>query len=417
MRTRRLLLSLVLLVGLLGAITVSASASSCVSYHIVQPGENLFRIGLRYGLTVDQVARANGIVNPNTIYVGQQLCIPGGNVPPPPPPYNPPPGNCTYYTVRAGDTLGSIALRYNTTVYKLQQANNIRNPNLIYVGMRLCIPGSGQQPPAFPQFKAEYFNNASLAGAASVVRNDKAINFDWGVGWPDPRINADNFSVRWTRTQFFQAGTFRFIARADDGIRVFVDNVLLIDEWHAATANTYTAVATLASGNHALRIEYFEATGNASAFFTWERIQGTPGTTPIPGATSTPTSGGGSTLWTGTYFANPDLAGGPAVTRIDAAIAFNWGQGSPDGSIPKDLYSARWVSSQSLQSGTYRFFALVDDGVRIYIDDLLVLDEWFGHNSTTIFADVPVSAGTHTIKVEYFEFGHDAQIYVWWEKR
>jgi hypothetical protein len=285
--------------------------------------------------------------------------------------------------------------------------------------MQLCIPGGGTRPPAFPQFKGEYFNNANLAGAASVVRNDKVIDFNWGVGWPDPRINADNFSVRWTRTLSFRAGTFRLTARADDGIRVFVDNVLIIDEWHAASGGTFTKDVTLATGNHTLRIEYFEATGSASAFFTWARIDGSSGSpTPIPGATATPGSGGGS-AWTACYFSNRnrDVSGQPTLCRFEPSIAVNWGAGSPDPLITPDLFGARWTSTQSFQAGAYRFFALVDDGVRVYVDDKAVIDEWFEHNGTTLFMDVTLTAGAHALKVEYFEFAHDAQIYVWWEKR
>jgi len=419
MRTRRLLLALALVLGLLAGITPAASAQSCAARYVVQPGDNLFRIGLKFGLTTDVVARANYILNPNQIYVGQVLCIPGAGYPPPPSAPPPPPaGACTWYTVKPGDSLGKIALAYGTTIYALQRANNIGNPNLIYVGMKLCIPGAASKPPAFPQFRGEYFNNANLAGAASLTRNDKVIDFNWGVGWPDPRINADNFSVRWTRTLYFNAGNFRLTARADDGIRVFVDNVLLIDEWHAASGATYTRDIVLATGNHTLRVEYFEATGNASAFFTWARIDGAPGPAPTPGG-STPNPGGASGVWTASYFSNVnrDVGGQPTFSRIDPSIAFNWGAGSPDPLITPDLFAARWVSTQSFQAGAYRFFALVDDGVRLYVDGNLVIDEWFEHNGSTLFADVTLTAGVHALRVDYFEFGHDAQIYVWWEKR
>jgi len=418
MRTRRLLLSLALVLGLLGGVAPAASASGCAVTYVVQPGDNLFRIALKFGLTFDVLARANGILNPNAIYVGQVLCIPSSGGPPPPPP--PPGGTCTYYIVKVGDQLGKIALAYGTTVAAIQAANGLPNPNLIYIGMRLCIP-VGSRPPSFPQFKGEYFNNAQLAGAASVVRNDRAIDFNWGIGWPDPRINADNFSVRWTRTLSFKTGTFRLTARADDGIRVFVDNVLVIDEWHAASGATYTKDVTVATGNHTFRVEYFEAGGAASAFFSWVRVDGAAGPTPTPigGTTPAPGDSGGGGTWTGCFFsnANRDVSGKPTVCRFDPWIAYNWGAGSPDPLVSADVFSARWESSQAFQAGTYRFFALVDDGVRLYVDGKLVIDEWFEHNGVTLVADVPMTAGAHAVKVEYFEFGHTAQIYVWWEKK
>jgi len=75
------------------------------------------------------------------------------------------------------------------------------------------------------------------------------------------------------------------------------------------------------------------------------------------------------------------------------------------------------VSTQNFAAGTYRFNAVVDDGVRVYVDDKLVIDEWFEHAGVTLTSDVTLSAGAHAVKVEYFEFGHTAQIYVWWEKK
>ncbi|HSJ56096.1 MAG TPA: LysM peptidoglycan-binding domain-containing protein [Anaerolineae bacterium] len=109
--------------------------------HVVQRGENLYRIALRYGSTVQAIAHANGIGNPNQIYVGQRLIIPtGGGTPPPP-------GGGFWYVVKRGDTLSSIGRYYGVSVQALINANHIANPNRIYAGMRLWIP-SGCCPPS-----------------------------------------------------------------------------------------------------------------------------------------------------------------------------------------------------------------------------------------------------------------------------
>ena len=104
--------------------------------HTVQRGENLFRIALRYGTTVQAIASASGIANPALIYVGQVLQIPSSSGDQPPQP----PAGGTTYVVQPGDNLFRIALRYNLSYTYLAQYNGIANPSRIYVGQVLRIP-------------------------------------------------------------------------------------------------------------------------------------------------------------------------------------------------------------------------------------------------------------------------------------
>jgi LysM repeat protein len=98
----------------------------------VQPGENLFRIALYYGMTYKTLADANGIVNPDLIYVGQRLTIPAEGTAPTTP--------TKTHVVQAGENLFRIALKYGVTVEALAVANNISNTSLIYPGQKLVIP-------------------------------------------------------------------------------------------------------------------------------------------------------------------------------------------------------------------------------------------------------------------------------------
>ncbi|PWH20980.1 MAG: hypothetical protein DDG58_00095 [Ardenticatenia bacterium] len=102
--------------------------------HIVQPGETLFRIALRYNTTVEAIAQANGISNPWFIYPGQQLTVPLG------PTGSVPPSPRRTYVVQPGDTLSAIALRFNTTVETLMVLNNLSNANLLHPGQVLQLP-------------------------------------------------------------------------------------------------------------------------------------------------------------------------------------------------------------------------------------------------------------------------------------
>jgi len=101
-------------------------------YHLVQWGENLTQIARRYGTTVWAIAQANGIWNVNYIRAGQLLLIPVSGPTPGPWP--------RIYIVQPGDTLSAIAWRFGTTVWAIAQANGIWNPNLIYIGQTLYIP-------------------------------------------------------------------------------------------------------------------------------------------------------------------------------------------------------------------------------------------------------------------------------------
>ena len=115
--------------------------------HVVKPGEYLAAIAARYGTTVRAISRANGLRNPNRIYPGQRLVIPGALpaasavvAPPPMPPLPNPADQKTIYIVRPGDTLYAIAARFKTTPGAIGRVNSLRNLNWIYVGQRLIIP-------------------------------------------------------------------------------------------------------------------------------------------------------------------------------------------------------------------------------------------------------------------------------------
>jgi LysM repeat protein len=105
--------------------------------YVVRWGDTLASIAWRHGTTVNAIMRANGLSNPNYIWAGQRLTIPGGTST----------GGSSsgggIYIVRRGDTLGSIAARYGTTVSALMSANGLSNPNFVWVGQRLRIPSGG----------------------------------------------------------------------------------------------------------------------------------------------------------------------------------------------------------------------------------------------------------------------------------
>lgn len=119
--------------------------------------------------------------------------------------------------------------------------------------------------------------------------------------------------------------------------------------------------------------------------------------------------------WLAQYWNGIDLAGAPAVQRIEASINHNWGTGSPDPGIQSDFFSARWTGSFNLPAGTYRLRARSDDGIRVRLNNQLVINDWSLHAVTEHTTDVQLAAGLHTFVVEYFEYQGEAVAAFWWE--
>src|SRR5579859_1478291 len=117
--------------------------------------------------------------------------------------------------------------------------------------------------------KGEYFSNDQLQGSPEMVRTDQHVHFDWGEGSFAPNQPVDHFSVRWTG--YFvpkESGSYTFFSSADDGVRLFLGDDNVIDDWqpHAQTVDSYAR--NLEAGQaYKVRFEYFEAVGSAIAGF------------------------------------------------------------------------------------------------------------------------------------------------------
>ena len=117
---------------------ITNTSDSSTFYYTVKKGDTLSGIAKKYGTTVNSLVSLNGIKNRNLIYINQKLKI-----------YS----NSGYssssrenscgkilYTIKYGDTLSSIALKYQSSVSDIVKVNNISNPNLIYAGEQIRIP-------------------------------------------------------------------------------------------------------------------------------------------------------------------------------------------------------------------------------------------------------------------------------------
>ena len=299
---------------------------ACAKVHYVKFGQNLSSIAVYYGISSYALASANGIHNLNHIFVGQRLCIPGHQKPKPhpkpphqkphppqpkphpKPPHKPPQGDCQHYSVKHGETLAQIANWYGTTVQGIVYANNLPNANHIYVGQPLSIPGKNchqypqpqpqpnpnpphpnPEPTTEPEPTAEpeepekpdpapqgywlgrYYDNIARDGDPKFTRNDPHIDFKWDDDGPGSDIPGDRFGIHWEQSIYFEAGTYRFYARTDDGIFIYTGDETILEAWRIQPATNYFVDMEMAEGYHTVNVNYYEETGNAEVRVWWEK--------------------------------------------------------------------------------------------------------------------------------------------------
>jgi hypothetical protein len=245
-------------------------------------------------------------------------------------------------------------------------------------------------------WRGEYYGSESLRGAPLVVRTDAVLDMDWQLGAPAPGVPTDSFSVRWRGRWPFEEGNYRFYAYSDDGVRVWVNGVQVIEHWQDQSATLVHSDLRLQAGEHDVQVEYYDALGNARVHVWWERVDLYPN-------------------WKATYFANSNLSGNPVLVRNDITIAFDWGTGSPASPVPGDDFSVRWSQVLDLDKGSYLFWAVADDGVRFYLDGNLLLDEWHDGPATRHERTALLDKGAHALIIEYYERRDRASIQVGWD--
>ena len=254
---------------------------------------------------------------------------------------------------------------------------------------------SAQSTNLYPteQWHAQYWENTELSGPPFSTGFAADIDNRWGLG--RPLEGQDTFSVRWTRSDYFANGVYRFVATMDDGMRVWVDDRLIIDSWGESVEHTVSRDVPLSEGWHNLRVDYHDLGGVATAVLDWTLIAG------------------GNTYpnWKGEYFTNPYLSGAPALVRDDRYLDFSWGFGAPDLRLPADNFSARWTRTFNGVPGQYRLDLTSDDGARLYVNDQLVIDNWGVQAARTRSADYWFS-GPANLRVEYFEATGEAAVRV-----
>ncbi|GAB4460933.1 MAG: hypothetical protein Kow00120_28400 [Anaerolineae bacterium] len=278
-------------------------------------------------------------------------------------------------------------------------------------------------------WRAEYFGNTGLSGTPVCVGEFNYVNIaiDWGLNGPPDcsAVSKGNYSVRWTRWFSFDEGEYSFWANTNGGVRVMVDGAPIIDQWFPHQPGWLTELRPVSADRwHLVTVEYFSADGPDQIEVFWkfesgsrapgperrgEAAPGSPGAQPGQGAAP-------SGAWLSQFWNNIYLRGDPVLERTDAEINFDWGFGRPAPEVFRAYFSARFTQTVYFDAGEWEFTVRTDDGARLYIDDQLVLDKWYPQWAHTYKVRRTLTAGNHTLRLEYFEQEEVALIKLSWQQ-
>ncbi len=245
-------------------------------------------------------------------------------------------------------------------------------------------------------WQSEFYNGQEISGTPVLTREDESISFDWELGSPAVSVSADDFAARFVRRMDLVEGHYSFYAQADDGVRLYVDDILVIDAWDEPSGIVQADVL-LNEAIHTLRVEYREDEGEAFLNLWWVNRTLYP-------------------EWQGAYYDNTDLSGTPVLVRNDSSLAFDWGNNSPDSTVPADNFGVRWQRTLSLPAGAYKFSVTADDGVSIWVDGLRIIDVWPHGSGQVTYGYIWLSEGPHAIRVEYYEQEGSANVHLGWTR-
>jgi len=282
--------------------------------------------------------------------------------------------------------------------------------NLIGNPATVTINASSPPPPPPPpgNMHVEYFRDTGLGDRCyDGYENSTYVSKDWGDGAPNSNCPVDHFGARFTETLSFPGGQYRFHCQHDDACRIYIDGDKKLDE---PSSGGHDWSGNVSSGNHEIRIEFYDNTGGAHIDAWWQG----PGYLP-----SDQDCSAAPTQWCAWYWLNRTLSGTPAVIQLEGdSINHTWNGSSPFPTFPSTNFSARFTRQAAFDCGTYRFHVFADDGVRLYIDDVLQpqFDQWHDPSGAHYYGDIALTGGTHNLRVEYYQAGGWDGLQVDWAK-
>ncbi len=274
--------------------------------------------------------------------------------------------------------------------------------------------------------KGEYFSNSAAASAfpsfATTIQLDPSVNFNWGSGNPAEGISVDDFKVRWTgKIRPLSDDNYTFFTIAGDGVKLWINNTLVIDSWDDKTITTSSGIISLQKSiDYDIRLEYYSHTNDATCILQWSANsickQNIPPFQLFAPSVQCTSNGNGLVA---EYFSNTaptdNFPATATAKNTEPEVNFDWGQASPAG-ISNDNFKARFSGYvQSLDAGNYTFYVTADDGVRLWVNNKLLIDKWIDQGATEYMATISLEECTkNSIRLEYYENGGDAVCKLEW---
>ncbi|MBM6619086.1 PA14 domain-containing protein [Bacillus suaedaesalsae] len=261
----------------------------------------------------------------------------------------------------------------------------------------------------FDSWLAYYYPNlttSSIPVAAKIIQGtpNGGLEQNYGSGSPVPeRVAADNFSVSFTTAKKLAPGDYVIRAGADDGVQVYIDGKLVINRFNYSGSFKEDAVKVKINNNevngenHWIEVRYKDVYFDSKINVEIQPYSEVMNITSADG-------------WVGEVFPKSDFTGNSIILGGKSAIIpvgnldYNWGAGSPSTSIPNDYFSARFSRKLEIaNTGMYSLSLWADDNVRLYVDGKKVIDSWKYVPGGYRNVKLPLTKGTHDIKVEYYE--------------
>lgn len=297
-----------------------------------------------------------------------------------------------------------------------RQRTGVRFTGIVLIVLMLLIlaamPAHAQQSTA--NWTGEFFDNPYLVGDVLMTTRSSTIAYNWGPGSPGENVPAIYFSARFAADVNFQPGTYRFYLLANDRAALAVDFqtvINTIDADEGRPDDILTADVTLPGGVTHIQLDYQKLGGTAWVYLDWEPIRTSmrgpafrsPTADPEQDVPGQPVDVNNA-AWTGTYYSNRNLEGEPLFTQTESTPTHNWDTGAPIAGMSPDNFSVRWTSRQFFDGTPHRFKVEADDGVRVYVNGVLYLDEWHEAGGRPYYSQIfTLASGYHDVTVEYYE--------------